>query len=567
MSENREYIEKKKYDRETQARIEIGETKISPTMCWILIIFFFLTVFSFPFIQGFYEINRQYKQLQVFTWIPEFSNAIKKSMQKNISPTDKMFDTNKNLLEAINRYETGLENRSFLRKPLLSSVQYLFASWLNSGNEKAFVGNDGWLFYRNGITYLTQGGFLQADILKARSKKEVDVQVDPRIAIIDFARQLNERNIKLILLPVPVKPMIYPEKFSTHFSLLDSPLQNASFAKFKTEMEDAGITVIDLAPVMWQAKKSGIETFLRTDTHWTPAMMELCAKLVAEKLNKNHQLSERKKLYQKVPMKVKNQGDIALMLGIEAVETLYPLQQVSINKISYDKSRWQPSRQAEVLLLGDSFANIYSLPGMKWGDSAGLPEQLSYFMQRDIDCILRNDAGAYATRKILSRELRRNRDRLQGKKVVIWEFAVRELTLGNWPILPMKLEQKAESDFFSLETGKSIIVEATIGEISKVPIPGSVPYKDHVMTLHLLDIKSIDGSIQNKEALVCTMSMKDNVWTEAAILRPGSRIKLKLLCWDDVESRYGAYNRSELDGDLSLETPCWGEQIKDLKHE
>jgi alginate O-acetyltransferase complex protein AlgJ len=566
MSENKEYIEKKKYDREEQARIEIGETQISPKKCWIIIIFFFLTVFTFPFIQGFYEINRQYKQLQVFTWIPEFGNAIKQSIQKKASPADKMFDANKNLLKAINKYETGLENRSFLKQSLLSSVQYFFASLLNTGNEKAFIGDDGWLFYRNGITYLTQGGFLQADILKARRKKEVDVQVDPRIAIIDFANQLSKRNIKLILLPVPVKPMIYPEKFSSHFARLDSPLKNASFSKFKTEMENAGIEVVDLTSAMWQTKKSGVVSFLRTDTHWTPEMMELCAKSMAENLSGKYQLSGPEKRYAKVPIKITNQGDIALMLGIESIHALYPPQQVTINQIRHDKSRWQPSKQAEVLLLGDSFANIYSLPGMKWGDSAGLPEQLSYYMQRDIDCILRNDAGAFATREILSKELRRGRDRLKGKKVVIWEFAVRELALGNWKILSMKLGKKPESDFFTPAAGKSVMVEATVGEVSKVPIPGSVPYKDHVMTLHLLDIKGIDGKLHDKEALVCAMSMKDNVWSKAAGLRPGSRIKLRILCWDDVENRYGGFNRSELDDDdLSLETPCWGEKIEELR--
>ena len=45
--------------------------------------------------------------------------------------------------------------------------------------------------------------------------------------------------------------------------------------------------------------------------------------------------------------------------------------------------------------------------------------------------ILRNDAGAFATRELLGQELAQGRDRLEGKRLVIWEFAVRELATGG----------------------------------------------------------------------------------------------------------------------------------------
>ena len=64
---------------------------------------------------------------------------------------------------------------------------------------------------------------------------------------------------------------------------------------------------------------------------------------------------------------------------------------------------------------------------MGWGASAGFVEQLSYTLGRPLDAILRNDAGAFATRELLGQELARGRDRLDAKKLVIWEFAVREL--------------------------------------------------------------------------------------------------------------------------------------------
>lgn len=91
-----------------------------------------------------------------------------------------------------------------------------------------------------------------------------------------------------------------------------------------------------------------------------------------------------------------------------------------------------------MLLLGDSFANIYALGSMGWGASAGLAEQLALALNRPVDAIRRNDAGAHATREMLALELARGCNRLAGKKVVVWEFAARELAQGDWKFLDLK---------------------------------------------------------------------------------------------------------------------------------
>jgi hypothetical protein len=64
-----------------------------------------------------------------------------------------------------------------------------------------------------------------------------------------------------------------------------------------------------------------------------------------------------------------------------------------------------------------------------------------------LDVIAQNDSGAFATRQALSRELSAGQDRLAGKRVVIWEFAARELSVGDWkplefPIPPPATEAK-----------------------------------------------------------------------------------------------------------------------------
>ena len=67
---------------------------------------------------------------------------------------------------------------------------------------------------------------------------------------------------------------------------------------------------------------------------------------------------------------------------------------------------------SDVLVLGDSFSNIYALESMAWGTSAGLVEQLSYLLRRPVDRIVQNDDGAFATRAMLQQ----NPQRLDGKK-------------------------------------------------------------------------------------------------------------------------------------------------------
>ena len=96
-----------------------------------------------------------------------------------------------------------------------------------------------------------------------------------------------------------------------------------------------------------------------------------------------------------------------------------------------DGTPWRPSRDADVLVLGDSFSNIYSLESMGWGNAAGFVEQLSYVLRRPVDRIVQNDEGAFATREMLRRA---GDERLDGKRVVIYQFAARELAFGDWKV-------------------------------------------------------------------------------------------------------------------------------------
>jgi alginate O-acetyltransferase complex protein AlgJ len=135
---------------------------------------------------------------------------------------------------------------------------------------------------------------------------------------------------------------------------------------------------------------------------------------------------------------VRQFGDTMAMLDLPSGQRLFPRETAALRYVmGPDGDSWRPSRDADVLVLGDSFANIYSLPSMGWGESAGLVEQLSYALQRPIDRIVQNDQGAHATRAMLAREMTGGVDRLAAKRVVIWQFAARELAAGDWRLIAL----------------------------------------------------------------------------------------------------------------------------------
>jgi hypothetical protein len=98
---------------------------------------------------------------------------------------------------------------------------------------------------------------------------------------------------------------------------------------------------------------------------------------------------------------------------------------------------WQLAQNSEILLLGDSFTNIYRLEGSGWGRAVRFAEQLSEQLPAPVDLLAKNDNGTYVTRQMLTAELGRGHDRLAGKRVVIWELAERELAFGCWKLLPV----------------------------------------------------------------------------------------------------------------------------------
>jgi len=563
--------------REDIALAEIGHTEIAPATARVLVVCFLAVVVAVPVIRVALDLqadsSRLPQPLDAFRLPAQAARTIR---QGEGSLVDRVFAANGRTLRSIKAYEAALVDGSPQARWIRPAVGEFAAGGLGLGNEKVLVGRDGWLFHAPAVHHVTGLGFLTATH-QARRRAEGNEytpapQGDPLRAVLQFNTQLRERGIRLMIVPVPAKVMIHPARLSSRFGGSAGVLCNASFEQFTRELEAAGVLVYDPAPLLARTREgSGAEQFLRTDTHWRPEAMDGVARDLGEFIDARVALSSHRTAYVRTPetVAVSSVGDLTRMLALPEGQTLFDAQAAEVRPVLEPgaKLRWRPRKTADVLLLGDSFTNTYSLDALGWGESAGLAEQLSFHMQRPIDCIAQNDSGAYATRQTLSRHLAAGRDRLAGKKVVVWQFAVRELSGGDWKLMNMTLGRPRVSNFIDPHVGDTRVVTGRVSAVTAIPRPGSVPYTNHICQIHLIDLRDEEGKAPiDSEALVYIWSMRDKKLTAAAHYREGQIVTLRIEAWQDgAETKYGRINRSEF-GDDEIEDVwdkpvCWGQEV------
>ncbi|HEX7518468.1 MAG TPA: hypothetical protein VF345_14410 [Chthoniobacterales bacterium] len=551
----------RKLSREAEAELALKHTAYTPGARALLIALFLITITAVPAIQLAAELraSRPSGGLATFDIYKVLPAWAKIRVARSAADLWHLLPRATDLKAA----EKSIESESVVSAWLLPRVQSVLTGKLRAGNEQVYLGRDAWLFYRPDVDYITGPPFLDASQMRRRA--HVDrVQPDPAKAMVDFRNQLAARGIDLIVLPVPMKPGIDANRFSASAEE-SAPLHNASFADFKARLEKAGVRVFDPGPSLMQRKTALNSTplYLESDTHWRPETMEFVAENLAAFVQA--QPSAQRSALRIAEKEINGLGDIARMLRLPPTQSIYRPEKVTIHEVLSGNAMWSPSKDADILLLGDSFSNIFSLDALGWGESAGFAEHLSRALGgRPLDCILRNSDASFATREILSRELARGRDRLAGKKLVVWEFAARELAFGDWKMLEMKLGQPPPARFFVPKTNEEVVVNGTVETVSTVPRPGTVPYKDHILALHVTDLTA-EGSRQEErlESLVYLLSMRDNILTPAARLRLGDHVTLRLRPWAEVAEQYEKINRSEVeDLTVQLQEPCWGEIVR-----
>ncbi|MBM4040982.1 MAG: hypothetical protein FJ290_20980 [Planctomycetes bacterium] len=366
----------------------------------------------------------------------------------------------------LRQYERTLEDKSWFQRAVRPEMQRLLLLSLGDAGAKGLLGRGGWLFYRPGVRYLVE---------KSRAE-------DVAQAVVRFRDQLKERGIELLLMPVPDKASVYPDRLTSRMA--------GRFHHYRSPTEDLtdaltwkGVESVNLFRLFREERREGsnsTDLYLAHDTHWTPAGARLAAEAVARKLRDLGWAPTRRRDYATQPIHVERRGDILEMMQVPRIPKSFPAQVVECEQV-LDKSAGllvstisgregtymnqhlvDTPLQATVLLLGDSFSRIYQTPepqslgetlglaGAKddeWNrenlkrtrrllpGSAGLPSLLARALAAPVDYIVSDGGAATDVRQALST----NAEILEFKRVVVWEFTERDIGLGpeGWRDVPL----------------------------------------------------------------------------------------------------------------------------------
>lgn len=525
---------------------------------------FLAIIFSLPVIQFASEIYSQPREwpavLRLFPAVPRVFAA---SRNPKDSAYQRIMAANQQLCDEFRTYESHVTESAWpISRPRVW-LQTALTGPLRSGNEQVVVGSGGRLFFRPDVEALTGPGFLEPHSIRP-GITTTSRTTNPLPAIRQFAADLHARGIQLIVLPIPSKGALLGANHRAAEDYL--PIHNASFGQFVSELGSSQIELCDPTDVLLDRPGSAQyqSRYLRTDSHWTPEGAQITAWLLAQKVHPLVQsMVSQPTLYETRKVSLKNVGDTARLLGGDTVTQIIAPESCEITQVeNLDHSQWSSDSHAKVLLLGDSFTNIYSQSELGWGTSAGFAEHLSLALRQPLDRIALNAGGALAARRELLRQMQQpGPDRLAGKKVVIWQFAERELTFGDWQVLP--LPPRSQSSPLPQPQTAEMIAEGVIVQVGHLPNPASLPYREALIPLHLQSVRSIGVEQIPTEIVVYVWGLQDRILTTMAGWKAGQQVRLKLTPWSTAERRFGRFARAELeDPDLLLiDLPTyWGEE-------
>jgi alginate O-acetyltransferase complex protein AlgJ len=268
---------------------------------------------------------------------------------------------------------------------------------------------DGTIFIREDIDVCHTVPFLsRAD---GRPREAIKV-------IAALAGRLRERGIRLIVVPVPAKASIYPDRLFPEYDVSGGPDLNSGHHAWISALQTAGVEVFDPSEVLWQHR--GETLYFKTDTHWSPRAMEFTATALADYIRPFLDASTPQRRFDARVERHSMQGDLSESPGQAGMETFEFSQ---IWKVDTSPAFGD---DASILVTGDS--NVYLLQER----SGGFAQLLAFQLQRDVQSL-----GTWGVRApAMIRHVEESQARLDGKKVVVLAFAIRKLLTDEWQSQP-----------------------------------------------------------------------------------------------------------------------------------
>lgn len=285
-----------------------------------------------------------------------------------------------------------------------------------------------WLFLARELEHLGHGEFWK--------KAGVDGLPDPAPVIVKYQQELKKKGIELLLVPVPAKAAMVPDKLSKGASRAKGGVFPS--APFYDQLKKQGVNVLDLEPIFEKRIAAGEKMYCEQDTHWSPSACDLVA-------------TEIHSLYKDQPWAAVQAGEEMARGEIETLKikgdlveerlagmAKEKLEMVKAGKKAGSKIERVPADDSSpVILLGDSHTLVFSEGGEMHCTGAGLPDHLQQRFGFPLSLVSVKASGADSARVRLVRDFsRRNPSYMNGKKLLIWCFTAREFTLGKWRPIP-----------------------------------------------------------------------------------------------------------------------------------
>lgn len=294
----------------------------------------------------------------------------------------------------------------------------------------------GWLYLASELRFLAVGDFW-GDAAADTGRALNPAHRDPLEPIDDFNRQLADMDIRLLLVPVPPKALMYPAPMGCTRDSTRPALER--LRRFYALLRERGVEVLDLAEDFLQpAALADGELYCKTDSHWSGLGVERAAKRIAEWIRAQNvaALGVDSTSWKTEARERRITGDLTLMMRGSESETL-------LLSFVEDEAGAPPriDPASPVLLLGDSHVLVFHEGGDMHASGAGLPDHLAAALGRTVDTLGVRGSGATTSRISFMRRMKASPEFIKTKKIVIWCFAAREFTEADaWRFVPLPVQ-------------------------------------------------------------------------------------------------------------------------------
>jgi len=328
------------------------------------------------------------------------------------------------IAENLRRFEKDMENTSWFATRLRPWMEYARYVALGDAGTKALIGRNGWWFYKPDVRYLVE------------TPEPLDRPGEgfaPVVSVIaSFRDQLAAWGIRLMVVPAPGKPSVYPGMLTDRD--LGPRRPSAQTRRLISDLRRAGVEVIDLFEPFSQSGMGSSDAagqgepqtyYLARDTHWSGTGLRLAAQVIARRLGQLKWIEPGAVRYDLKPVEVRRRGDVVRMLSNPLIDALFATEDPHCTQVIRGDTRkpYRDDPASPVLIMGDSFLRIYEKDEPR---SAGLVAHLARELGMPLSSIISDGSASTVVRQ----DLARRPDLLEGKRVVIWEFVERDIRFG-----------------------------------------------------------------------------------------------------------------------------------------